>query len=80
MLNGNLLDYKIATIKDLGPISTILVETGMGYGPYGLTGIGEDIATVVPGLLPLAVHNAIGVWIDDLPITPDKVLKALGKE
>jgi len=80
MLNGNLLDYKIATIKDLGPIGTILVETGMGYGPYGLTGIGEDIATVVPGLLPLAVHNAIGVWIDELPITPDKVLKALGKE
>ena len=79
ILNGNLLDYKIATIKDLGPIGTILVETGMGYGPYGLTGIGEDVATVVPGLLPLAVHNAIGVWIEDLPITPDKILKALGK-
>jgi len=79
MLNGNLLDYKIATIKDLGPIGTILVETGMGYGPYGLTGIGEDIATVVPGLLPLAVHNATGVWVEELPITPDKILKALGK-
>jgi CO/xanthine dehydrogenase Mo-binding subunit len=79
MLNGNLLDYKIATMLDSGPIDTILVETGMGYGPYGVVGIGEDIATVIPTLLGPAVYNAIGVWVDDFPITPDKVLKALGK-
>jgi xanthine dehydrogenase molybdenum-binding subunit len=79
MLNGNLLDYKIATMKDVGPIDTILVETGMGYGPYGLCGIGEDIATVLPGLLSPAVYNAIGVWVEDFPITPDKVLEALEK-
>ncbi len=79
MLNGNLLDYKITTIDDIGPIDTILVETGMGYGPYGIVGIGEDIATVVPALIGPAVYNALGIWIDDFPITPDKVLKALGK-
>jgi xanthine dehydrogenase molybdenum-binding subunit len=80
MLNGNMIDYKVATIKDICPIDTILVETGMGYGPYGVIGIGEDIATVVPGLIGPAVYNALGVWIHDFPITPDKVLKALGKE
>ncbi len=79
MLNGNLLDYKIATIEDCGPIDTLLVETGQGFGPYGLCGIGEDVATMIPALLGPAVYNAIGVWIDDYPITPDKVLKALGK-
>jgi len=80
MLNGNLLDYKIAGMLDIaGPIETLLVETGMGYGPYGVVGIGEDIATVVPALLGPAVFNAIGVWVDDFPITPDKILKALGK-
>jgi xanthine dehydrogenase molybdenum-binding subunit len=79
MLNGNLLDYKIATMNDLGPIETKLVETAMGYGPYGVIGIGEDIATVVPALPGPAVHNAIGVWVDDFPITPATVLKALGK-
>jgi len=80
MLNGNLLDYKIATILDInGPIDTILVETGMGYGPYGVVGIGEDIATVVPALLGPAIYNALGSWIDDFPITPARVLKALGK-
>jgi xanthine dehydrogenase molybdenum-binding subunit len=80
LLNGNLLDYKIATIQDVeGPIDTMLVESGMGYGPYGSVGIGEDIGTVMTGILAPAVYNAIGVWIDDHPYTPDKVLKALGK-
>ncbi len=80
MLNGNLIDYKIATTLDVdAPIDTILVESGMGYGPYGSVGIGEDVGTVMTGLIGPAVHNAIGVWIDGHPITPDKVLKALGK-
>ena len=35
MLNGNLLDYKIATIEDCGPIDTILMESRLGFGPYG---------------------------------------------
>ncbi|GAG25569.1 unnamed protein product [marine sediment metagenome] len=44
-----------------------------------MVGIAEDIATVTPGLIGPAVYNAIGKWIDDFPITPDKVLRALGK-
>jgi CO/xanthine dehydrogenase Mo-binding subunit len=79
MLNGNLLDYKIATIGDCGPIGTHLVETGQGYGPYGIVGIGEDVATVIPAMLAPAVYNALGIWIYEFPITPDRVLKALGK-
>jgi xanthine dehydrogenase molybdenum-binding subunit len=80
MLNGNLLDYKIATIGDIvGPIDTHLVETGQGYGPYGMVGIGEDIATVIPAMLSPAIYNAIGVWIYEFPITPDRILEALGK-
>jgi CO/xanthine dehydrogenase Mo-binding subunit len=80
MLNGNLLNYKIATMLDVGPIDTLLVETGMGYGPYGLVGIGEDVATVVPAMVSPAIHNATGKWVLDFPMTPDKVLSALGKE
>jgi CO/xanthine dehydrogenase Mo-binding subunit len=79
MLNGNLVDYKIPTMKDTGTIGTLLVESGMGYGPYGLVGIGEDIATVVPHVIAPAVYNAIGKWIYDFPITPAKILQALGK-
>ena len=79
LLNRNLLDYKIATIADCGPIETIVQETGLGHGPYGTAGVGEDVATMIPTLLGPAVYNAIGQWIDDFPITPAKVLKALGK-
>jgi xanthine dehydrogenase molybdenum-binding subunit len=78
VLNGNLLDYKINTMLDCGPIDTIIVETGMGYGPYGSVGIGEDVATVLPSAYYAAVHNAIGAWVD-MPTTPDRVLKALGR-
>jgi CO/xanthine dehydrogenase Mo-binding subunit len=79
MLNGNLLNYKVPTILDVGPIDTLLVETGMGYGPYGVVGIGEDVATVVPALIGPAIYNAIGRWVEGFPATPDKVLRALGK-
>jgi len=79
LLSGNLLDYKITTTLDIGTVDTLLVETGMGYGPYGAIGIGEDVATVVPALIMPAVYNATGVWIDEFPVTPDRVLKALNK-
>jgi CO/xanthine dehydrogenase Mo-binding subunit len=79
MLNGNLLNYKIPTIMDIGEVDTILLETGMGYGPYGSVGIGEDVATVIPVLIGPAVHNATGKWVEGFPVTPDKVLRALGK-
>ena len=79
LLNRNLLDYKYATMLDLGTIETIVVETGIGHGPYGTVGVGEDTATMIPALIGPAVYNAIGKWIDDFPITPDKVLRALGQ-
>jgi len=79
LLNGSLLDYKYATMLDCGPIDTPFIETGLGHGPYGASGIGEATATIIPALLGPAVYNAIGHWVDDFPITPDKVLKALGK-
>jgi xanthine dehydrogenase molybdenum-binding subunit len=79
LLNRNLLDYKCATMNDCGPIETIYLETALGHGPYGAVGVGENSATVVPALIAPAVYNAIGKWIDDFPITPDKVLKALEK-
>ena len=79
LLNGDFLNYKFATMLDCGPIEAIVKETGMGHGPYGAVGVGEDIATVTPALLSPAVYNAIARWIDDFPITPDKILQALGK-
>ena len=79
LLNGNLIDYKFSTFNDVGPIDTLIVETGMGYGAYGTVGIGEDVGTELTFMLHGAIYNAIGKWVDDGPVTPDKVLKALNK-
>ena len=79
LLNRNLLDYKYATMLDYPASDNVIVETELGHGPYGSTGIGENTATMIPALLGPAIYNAIGKRIDDFPITPDKVLKALGK-
>lgn len=78
MLNSNMYDFKVATIIDSGPIVNITVETGMGNGPFGDNGIGEDNASTVPPMIACAIYNAIGKWVD-FPTTPEKVLKALGK-
>jgi CO/xanthine dehydrogenase Mo-binding subunit len=79
LLNRNLLDYKYATMLDYPPAKCIYIETGLGHGPYGACGVGEDTATMIPALLGPAVYNAIGKRINHFPITPDKILRALGK-
>jgi xanthine dehydrogenase molybdenum-binding subunit len=77
LLNRNLLDYKYATMLDYPPSKCIYIETGLGHGPYGACGVGEDTATMIPALLGPAVYNAIGKRIDHFPITPAKILRAL---
>lgn len=79
LMNRDLINYKVPTILDCPGAVTEIVETEMGHGPYGTVGVGEDIATMIPALLGPAVYNAIGVRVDDFPITPNKVLKALGR-
>lgn len=75
--NGNFLDYKIPTAKDVPPVQAVIIETDEKDGPFGAKGIGE------PGLVPTApaianaIYDAVGVRIKDLPITPEKVLAAL---
>jgi xanthine dehydrogenase molybdenum-binding subunit len=75
--NGNFLDYKMPTVKDVPPIDVVIVETDEDAGPFGAKGVGE------PGLVPTApaianaIYDAVGVRIKDLPITPEKVLAAL---
>ena len=78
-LNPGYLDYKIASILDVPPTTAILVEPINPNTVFGAKGIGEG--SLVPGAPAIAhaVYNAIGKRFDSLPITPDKVLKALGK-
>ncbi len=70
-------DYKIPTIQDIPQLETVLVESKSGPAPYESKGIGESSNVPVAGAIANAVHDAIGVRITSLPITAEKVLKAL---
>ena len=74
-LNSNLVDYKKPGILDISPIKREFLETRAGNAAYGASGISHSLANT--HLVVIAIHNAIGVWVDP-PATPDKVLAALG--
>jgi CO/xanthine dehydrogenase Mo-binding subunit len=78
-LNDNHIGYEILTMNDVGPIDCHILESGFGYGAYGVYGCGESGTACTTTITGPAIYNAIGRWIDDYPTTPDKVLKALGK-
>jgi xanthine dehydrogenase molybdenum-binding subunit len=78
-LNFNFIDYKIPTMADMPEIDPILLEIWKGAGEYGACGIGEGTLTCTPRAVLNAIYNAIGVRINDIPIKPEKVLRALGK-
>jgi CO/xanthine dehydrogenase Mo-binding subunit len=78
-MNDNLVDYKVPLMNDFGSIEGHLIETGLGFGTYGMCGIGESCPACTRPMSIPAIYNAIGKWIESYPATPDKVLRVLGK-
>lgn len=77
LLNPSLHDYKIPTMADLPELHTTFVESYDPESPYGAKEAGEGpIQPVIPAIFN-AVYDAIGVRFTEMPITPEKVLKAL---
>jgi CO/xanthine dehydrogenase Mo-binding subunit len=79
LLNANLLDYRLPTARDLPPIETIIVEVPSEEGPYGARIVGEPSITAGAAAICNAVAEATGTYITEAPITPERVLRALGK-
>ncbi|MDP2931316.1 MAG: xanthine dehydrogenase family protein molybdopterin-binding subunit [Chloroflexota bacterium] len=77
LLNCNFTDYKIATTGNTPPIHTYFLETIDPHTPYGAKAVGEAIGDPTAAVVANAVFHATGVRIKDLPITPEKILKAL---
>jgi CO/xanthine dehydrogenase Mo-binding subunit len=69
--------YLAPSMEDMPAIDTILIENPSADGPYGAKGIGEMANNPQPPAIAAAVYDAIGVWVTELPITPEKVLRAL---
>jgi len=57
-----------------------VVENPHADGPFGAKGMGELPVSLSPPSVAHAIHEALGVWIYSLPITPDKILKALREQ
>ena len=78
LLNGNLVDYSVPRFDDVpDKFDTILIENGNGPGPFGSKGIGEGGLLPVASAVANAVSRAVGVRIQELPLTPPKVWQAL---
>ncbi len=81
VLNPNFADYALPTVLDMPPIEPIIIETDDPAGPFGAKGMAEPACIPTAPAIANAVYDAVGVRIRDLPITPEKVLRALrGKE
>ncbi|MEO8510852.1 MAG: xanthine dehydrogenase family protein molybdopterin-binding subunit [Chloroflexota bacterium] len=76
-LNDRLATYIIPTALDAPRITSILVEAPYSGSPHGAKGIGELPMDVAAPAVIAAIHDAIGVWIHDLPATSERVLAAL---
>ena len=79
MVSANMLDYRVPTIQDSPPIEVHIVESNDPYGPFGAKEAGEgSLAGFLPALAN-AVADAIGLRLNELPATPDRVFAALEK-
>ncbi len=75
--NPDLHNYLIATAADMPEIHSTIVDSYEPAGPYGAKEVGEGATLPVLGAVANAIADAIGVYIKELPITPEKVLKAI---
>lgn len=77
-LNANLVDYRVPRFTDLPEqFDSVLIENGDGPGPYGAKGMGESGVVSPAPALGNALFNATGVRVRDLPLTPERVWRAL---
>jgi CO/xanthine dehydrogenase Mo-binding subunit len=78
-LNANFLDYKIPNAADMPPGESVCIDTFEPEGPMGAKEAGEGLVSPTAPAIAEAVFHATGYRCKDLPITPEKVLKGIGK-
>jgi CO/xanthine dehydrogenase Mo-binding subunit len=73
LTNPSLLDYRKLTAADLPNIETIIVEVPSPAGPFGARGVGEPPIVPAPAAMANAIHDATGLRITELPLTPERI-------
>jgi CO/xanthine dehydrogenase Mo-binding subunit len=77
MRNAGFMDYKLVTAADAPKIKTAIVETPAEEGPLGVRGVGEPPVIAITGAIGNAIRAATGVLVRTMPMTPDRVIRAL---
>lgn len=79
-INANLTDYGAPMIGDAPEdFKSVLIDVNDDYGPFGAKSISEIACNGAAPAIGIAIHDACGVWLRSWPMTPEKILKALGK-
>jgi CO/xanthine dehydrogenase Mo-binding subunit len=76
-LNPTLLDYKMPLSMDIPNMKLIDVETNDPEGPFGAKEASEASIVSAPPSIVSAIYDATGIWFKELPVTPEKMIKAL---
>ena len=77
IITDSFATYKIPSTLDIPEMEVILVEQPVASGPFGAKSVGESGMILVAPIIANAIYNAVGVRITELPMTPERVLKAL---
>ena len=78
--NPSWLDYRMPTALDLPMVDAVVIEKPASVGPYGARGVGELSIVPPPAAIANAIYKAVGVRMDDLPMTPEAVFWAIQKK
>ncbi len=80
VLTDQLSTYLLPTVLDIpAKVESVLVEVPDPNGPWGARGVGELPFLPYAPAIAAAIHDATGVWINEFPFTPERVLRGLGK-
>ncbi|HEY5268967.1 MAG TPA: xanthine dehydrogenase family protein molybdopterin-binding subunit [Anaerolineales bacterium] len=80
ILTDQLSTYLIPTVLDIpDTVESVIIEVAEPNGPFGARGLGELPFLPIAPAIAAAVHDATGVWFDEFPLTPERVLRGLGK-
>ena len=75
--NAGLVDYRIPTLGEVPPIEVTFLPGHAGAGPFGAKGLGEPPIIPVPAAVASAVRAACGGHVTELPLTPERVARAV---
>ena len=80
ILTDQLSTYLIPTVLDIpDAVESVIIEVAEPNGPFGARGLGELPFLPVAPAIAAALHDATGVWFSEFPLTPERVLRGLGK-